>query len=184
MRPDLRPAPGTEGLSPHWPEGVVYDAALTMLLARRDRERGMGALEGTELGEEAQLEILQRLAYALVLSGRTEMEVETAEGIVERCLPTVASAAGQGNAGTVLRTLLLRSGLLRQPAVDVLDFVHRTFQDYLGARYAVEEGHLDVLTSHADDSQWEDVIRLAVAHARPRERALCWGDCWPGTSPG
>ncbi|MCE0447640.1 hypothetical protein LT493_36890 [Streptomyces tricolor] len=52
-----------------------------------------------------------------------------------------------------------------------LDFVHRTFQDYLGARYAVAEGHLDVLVSHADDTQWEDVIRMAVAHARPRERA-------------
>lgn len=147
----------------------LYDAALTMLLARRDRERGMGALEGAELGEEAQLEILQRLAYALVLSGRTEMDQETAEGIVERCLPTVA---GQGDARTVLRDLLLRSGLLRQPADGVVDFVHRTFQDYLGARYAVEEGHLDVLTSRADDTQWEDVIRMAVAHARPRERVV------------
>ncbi|MCL3998648.1 NACHT domain-containing protein [Streptomyces lavenduligriseus] len=143
----------------------LYDAALTMLLARRDRERGMGA----ELGEEAQLELLQRLAYALVLSGRTEMDLDTAEGIVERCLPTIASASG--DAATVLRALLLRSGLLRQPAEGVVHFVHRTFQDYLGARYAVEEGHLDVLVSHADDTQWEDVIRMAVAHARPRERA-------------
>lgn len=147
----------------------LYDAALTMLLSRRDRERGMGAVDGTELGEEAQLEVLQRLAYALVLSGRTEMDVETAEGIVERCLPSIAVP---GDARAVLRTLLLRSGLLRRPADGVVDFVHRTFQDYLGARYAVEEGHLDVLLSHADDTQWEDVIRLAVAHARPRERAL------------
>ncbi|MET9773332.1 NACHT domain-containing protein [Streptomyces sp. NPDC006367] len=147
----------------------LYDAALTMLLARRDRERGM---ETMELGEEAQLELLQRLAYALVLSGRTEMELETAEGIVERALPSVASAAGQGDAAAVLRTLLLRSGLLRQPAEGVLHFVHRTFQDYLGARYAVEEGHLDVLAGHAHDTQWEDVIRMAVAHARPRERAV------------
>jgi hypothetical protein len=146
----------------------LYDAALTMLLARRDRERGM---EAVELGEEAQLELLQRLAYALVLSGRTEMEVETAESIVERALPSVASAAGQGDAATVLRSLLLRSGLLRRPGEGVLDFVHRTFQDYLGARYAVEEGHLDVLAGRADDAQWEDVIRMAVAHARPGERA-------------
>lgn len=148
----------------------LYDAALTMLLARRDRERGMGALEGAELGEEAQLEILQRLAYALVLSGRTEMELGTAESIVDRCLPTVTSAVGRGGAEAVLRSLLLRSGVLRQPAEGALDFVHRTFQDYLGARYAVTEGHLDVLTSHSDDTQWEDVIRLAVAHARPQER--------------
>ncbi|MFF9091057.1 NACHT domain-containing protein [Streptomyces sp. NPDC014991] len=149
----------------------LYDAALTMLLARRDRERGMGAVDGVELGEEVQLELLQRLAYALVLSGRTEMDLGTAEGIVERSLPSVASAAGQGDAPTVLRAVLLRSGLLRQPSDGVVDFVHRTFQDYLGARYAVEEGHLDVLAGHADDTQWEDVIRMAVAHARPRERA-------------
>ncbi|MDT7845144.1 NACHT domain-containing protein [Streptomyces justiciae] len=143
----------------------LYEAALTMLLTRRDRERGLGE---EELGENAQLEVLQRLAYALVLSARTEMDVETAEGIVERCLPSISA---RGDAASVLRALLLRSGLLRQPALGVVDFVHRTFQDYLGARYAVEEGHLDVLLSHADDTQWEDVIRLAVTHARPRERA-------------
>ncbi|MGW3956138.1 NACHT domain-containing protein [Streptomyces sp. NPDC004752] len=148
----------------------LYDAALTMLLSRRDRERGMGAVDGVEPSEEAQLELLQRLAYALVLSGRTEMDVDTAEAIVERCLPTVA-ATGPTDAATVLRGLLLRSGLLRRPADGVVDFVHRTFQDYLGARYAVAEGHLDVLAGHADDAQWEDVIRMAVAHARPRERA-------------
>jgi hypothetical protein len=148
----------------------LYDAALTMLLARRDRERGMGAVDEVELGEEAQLELLQRLAYALVLSGRTEMDVETAEGIVERCLPALALPPGRADTRSVLSQLLLRSGLLRRPAEGVLDFVHRTFQDYLGARYAVAEGHLDVLVSHADDTQWEDVIRLAVAHARPRER--------------
>ncbi|MFA3877681.1 NACHT domain-containing NTPase [Streptomyces sp. MMCC 100] len=147
----------------------LYDAALTMLLARRDRERGM---EAVELGEEAQLELLQRLAYALVLSGRTEMAVETAEGIVERALPSVASAAGQGDAATVLRALVLRSGLLRRPDEGSLDFVHRTFQDYLGARYAVEEGHLDVIAGRAGDTQWEDVVRMAVAHARPGERAV------------
>ncbi|GGX11865.1 NACHT domain-containing protein [Streptomyces lomondensis] len=149
----------------------LYDAALGMLLARRDRERGMGSVDGAELGEEAQLEVLQRLAYALVLSGRTEMDLETAEDIVARCLPVIAPASGQGDAGALLRTLLLRSGLLRQPGEGVVDFVHRTFQDYLGARYAVEEGHLGVLAGHADDSLWEDVIRMAVAHARPRERA-------------
>ncbi|MFF4307746.1 NACHT domain-containing protein [Streptomyces sp. NPDC001601] len=161
----------------------LYDSALTMLLARRDRERGMGAVDEVELSEEAQLELLQRLAYALVLSGRTEMEVETAEGIVERCLPSITLPGPRADAPTVLRALLLRSGLVRQPAVGVMDFVHRTFQDYLGARYAVEEGHLDVLASHANDTQWEDVIRMAMAHARPRERAWLLRQLLAGDSP-
>ncbi|MFD5446597.1 NACHT domain-containing protein [Streptomyces sp. NPDC127100] len=148
----------------------LYDAALTMLLARRDRERGMGAVDGPEPGEEARLELLQRIAYALVLSGRQEMTLETAEGIVDRALPALGSVPGQRDAAAVLRALLLRSGVLRRPAEGILDFVHRTFQDYLAARYAVEEGHLGVLTGRAEDTEWEDVIRMAVAHARPRER--------------
>ncbi|MET7852061.1 NACHT domain-containing protein [Streptomyces avermitilis] len=148
----------------------LYDAALSMLLHRRDRERGMGNPDGIELGEEAQLELLQALAYGLILGGRTEIDHEGALLLIERALPSVASAVGQGDAETIFRHLLLRSGLLREPAPGVVDFVHRTFQDYLGARAAVADGHIDALAGRAHDPQWEDVIRMAVAHARPRER--------------
>ncbi|MFF3496075.1 NACHT domain-containing protein [Streptomyces sp. NPDC002795] len=147
----------------------LYDAALSMLLHRRDRERGMAV---PELSEEAQIDLLQHLAYSLVLSGRTEMSREAAIGALERRLPAVAAAAAHGGAATVLRTLLLRSGLLREPAADTVDFGHRTFQDYLAARYAVEEGHaLPFVQRLAEDPQGEDAIRMAVAHARPGERA-------------
>ncbi|GHE74723.1 ATP-binding protein [Streptomyces longispororuber] len=149
----------------------LYDAALSMLLTRRDRERGMGAPDGIELTEEARLELLQSLAYGLILSGRTEMDHDGALLLLERALPNIASAAQQGDTEAVFRHLLLRSGLLREPAPGVVHFVHRTFQDYLGARAAVADGHLDVLVHHAGDPQWEDVIRMAVAHARPHERA-------------
>ncbi|MFI7338774.1 NACHT domain-containing protein [Streptomyces sp. NPDC050085] len=146
----------------------LYDAALSMLLTRRDRERGTA---GPELGEAVQLELLQHLAYALILSGRSEMSRDNATALLERRLPAVAAAAALGDATTVLATLLLRSGLLRQPAEGVVDFVHRTFQDYLGARYAVDEGHaLPFVQNLADDPSGEDAIRLAVAHARPAER--------------
>ncbi|MFJ4713283.1 NACHT domain-containing protein [Streptomyces sp. NPDC088785] len=146
----------------------LYDAALSMLLTRRDRERGM---TGVELGEEAQLDLLQHLAYALILGGRTEMTRAAAEAALERRLPSVTSATPLGDAPAVLSALLLRSGLLRQPAEGVVDFVHRTFQDYLGARHAVEEGHaLPFVQRLADDPQGEDAIRMAVAHARPGER--------------
>jgi hypothetical protein len=51
-----------------------------------------------------------------------------------------------------------------------MDFVHRTFQDYLGAKAAVEGLDFDFLLANAHLDQWEDVIRMAVAHARPMER--------------
>ncbi|UZJ30191.1 NACHT domain-containing protein [Streptomyces endophytica] len=149
----------------------LYDAALVMLLSRRDRERDMAAPTGIELNDEPQIQLLQRLAYWLIRNGRTELDRERAERIVGEALPAVPAAARQGDASAVLRHLLLRSGLLREPVAGSVQFVHRTFQDYLGAKAAVEDGDIGLLVAHADDVQWEDVIRLAVAHARPRERA-------------
>ncbi|MFE3775173.1 NACHT domain-containing protein [Streptomyces sp. NPDC059122] len=149
----------------------LYDAALGMLLSRRDRERDMRGPDGVELADEPQIQLLQRLAYWLIRNGRTELDRDRAERLVADALPAVPVAASQGDAPTVFRHLLHRSGLLREPAPGTVDFVHRTFQDYLGAKAAVEEGDFGLLVQHAADSQWEDVIRMAVAHARPRERA-------------
>nr|WP_324604624.1 NACHT domain-containing protein [Streptomyces sp. NRRL S-337] len=149
----------------------LYDAALVMLLSRRDRERDMAAPTGIELNDEPQIQLLQRLAYWLIRNGRTELDRDRAERIVAEALPAVPAAARQGDAAAVLRHLLLRSGLLREPVAGSVQFVHRTFQDYLGAKAAVEDGDIGLLVAHAEDVQWEDVIRMAVAHARPRERA-------------
>ncbi|MFI7387404.1 NACHT domain-containing protein [Streptomyces sp. NPDC049813] len=149
---------------------ALYDAALQMILTERDRQRGMSGLDGIALETEDQIELLQRLAYALVLAGRSEMDEETALSLLERAMSSVPAAAAQGDAPAILRHLLLRSGVLRSPAPGVLDFAHRTFLDHLAARYAVEEGHFDVLLGRAEDTQWEDVLRMAVAHARTRER--------------
>ncbi|MEU1197340.1 NACHT domain-containing protein [Streptomyces sp. NPDC005813] len=146
----------------------LYEAALTMLLTRRDRERDILTLE---LQQEPQTQLLQRLAYWLIRNGRTELDRERAEQIIEEALPSVPAAAALGDAAAVFRHLLLRSGLLREPAPGAVDFIHRTFQDYLGARAAVEVWDIGLLIEHAADDQWEDVIRMAVAHSRPRERA-------------
>ncbi|MFI7318330.1 NACHT domain-containing protein [Streptomyces venezuelae] len=151
----------------------LYTAALSMLLVRRDRERDMAV---PELREEPQLQLLQRLAYWLIRNGRTVMDRSRAESIIADALPAVPELAPLGDAQAVYTHFLHRSGLLREPGPGTVDFVHRTFQDFLGARAAVDEGDFGVLARHAADDQWEDVIRMAVAQARPRERAEILGD--------
>ncbi|GGO89563.1 NACHT domain-containing protein [Wenjunlia tyrosinilytica] len=149
----------------------LYDAALSMLLTRRDEERDVGAPDGIWLSEEAQIQLLQRLAYWLIRNGQVELEHGLARELVEAALPTMPAVAAQGDAQRILRHLLVRSGLLRRPTADTVDFVHRTFQDFLGAKAAVEARDFDLMVRNAHDDQWEDVIRMAVAHARPDERA-------------
>ncbi|MEV0124401.1 NACHT domain-containing protein [Streptomyces sp. NPDC050703] len=149
----------------------LYEAALSMLLTRRDLERDMAPPDGIELTEEPKIRLLQRLAYKFILNGKAELDRSHAERIIEQTLPGVPVAAAQGDASAVFQHLLLRSGLLREPAVGSIDFIHRTFQDYLGAKAAVEEGDMSLLVLRATETQWEDVVRMAVAHARPGECA-------------
>ncbi|MEV8480134.1 NACHT domain-containing protein [Streptomyces sp. NPDC051173] len=145
----------------------LYRAALELLLVRRDRERD---IPGPGLDHAQQVVLLQKIAYWLIRNGRSEIEWPKAVRIVESALPYMPSLAEQGDAASILRHLVLRSGLLRQPTTETLDFIHRTFQDYLGAQAAVDEGDFGVLVEHAHDDQWEDVLRMAVGHATRRGR--------------
>ncbi|MFI9720396.1 NACHT domain-containing protein [Streptomyces sp. NPDC052396] len=145
----------------------LYRAALELLLVRRDRERDIPLFP--ELDHAHQLALLQKIAYWLIRNGRSEIEWHKAVEIVDRALPAMPSVAGI-DAERLLRHLVLRSGLLRRPTSETLDFIHRTFQDYLGAKAAVDDWDFDVLVEHAHDDQWEDVLRMAVGHAVPRAR--------------
>ncbi|WP_405567822.1 NACHT domain-containing protein [Streptomyces phaeochromogenes] len=158
------------GYLPHGRQ-ELYDAALSMLLSRRDQERDMLPHDDIRLTELPQIQLLQRLAYWLIRNNQAEMDRERAERLIADALPSLPAAASQGDATAIHRHLLVRSGLLREPTLGTVEFVHRTFQDYLGAKAAVEDGDFGLLVHNAADSQWSDVIRMAVAHARPRERA-------------
>ncbi|MET9221369.1 NACHT domain-containing protein [Streptomyces sp. NPDC003300] len=145
----------------------LYDAALGMLLIRRDRERDLA----TPLTEEPQIQLLQKLAYWLVKNGQAEMDISDAMRLISAALPAMPSAAALGDSASVYCHLRDRSGLLREPTPDTVDFIHRTFQDFLAARAAVEDLDFDLLAANAHHDQWADVIRMAVAHGRPAERA-------------
>ncbi|MET9932423.1 MULTISPECIES: NACHT domain-containing protein [unclassified Streptomyces] len=154
---------------------ALYEAALSMLLSRRDRERDMGAPTGLTLDEAPQIQLIQRLAYWLTLNGRTQMDRDRASSIVTGAVPAVLEASAHPPE-KVFTHLLHRSGLLREPTADTVEFVHRTFQDYLAAKALVDHWDIGVLVRHATDDQWEDVIRMAVGHARPRECAEILGE--------
>ncbi|MEV7061081.1 NACHT domain-containing protein [Streptomyces microflavus] len=149
----------------------LYEAALSMLLVRRDLERSIDDPEGIQLTEHQSVQLLQRLAYWLIRNRQTEMERATALALIGDALPAMQAVAEQGTGDQVLTHLVGRSGLLRQPTADTIDFVHRTFQDYLGAKAAIEAHDFPLLVNNAHDDQWEDVVRMAVAHARPTESA-------------
>jgi hypothetical protein len=149
----------------------LYDAALSMLLERRDRERPDPVRIEMHLDADTQISLIQKLAYWLANNGRSEMTRGVATSLLQQALPVVQGNGEWGPAEQVMRYLIERSGVLREPAAGAVDFVHRTFQDYLAAREIVEWQHFPALVERAHEDQWEDVVRMAVAHAQPPQRA-------------
>lgn len=142
----------------------IYSAALEMLLDRRDRERGLPDL----LDYSAQLVILRDLGFWLLRQGLVSAPVDRIARRIERSLASIPNI--RMSADDVLSYLLTRSGLLRSPIVGHVNFVHKTFQEYLAANAAIEDDEIEMLIAHASDDQWREVIIMAVGHAQRRQR--------------
>lgn len=142
----------------------TYAAALDMLLTRRDAERGVVSGE-VSLTRGDKVELLQDIAFWLVRNGWTDA---SAERVIARIGRTAQHLRDMNrDPHDVFRSLLERSGLLREPASGRIDFVHRTFQEYLAGKSAVENDEIGLLVKNAHDTQWQEVVVMAAGHARP-----------------
>ncbi|MET7641994.1 NACHT domain-containing protein [Streptomyces sp. NPDC005438] len=155
------------------PQGrkALYEAAMNMLLQRRDPEREVLHADDIDLEREQRQRLLQKLAYWSLDHGRPRLERERAVAILEESLRFLPAARRQGDGERILDHLVHRTGMLREQPYTAVEFTHRTFQDYLGAKEFVERGQYLSLVDHAHETEWEEVIRMATAHARPDECA-------------
>ncbi|MEV6243622.1 NACHT domain-containing protein [Lentzea sp. NPDC051838] len=144
----------------------LYEVALQMLLERRDLERKIGAVDG--LGRTEKLLLLGDLAYWLIRNGYTDVEVPRALYRISQRLHHMPQAKA-GNQD-VYRHLLERSGLIREPVEGRVDFIHRTFQEYLAARDAMTIDDVGTVVQNAHLDQWHEVVVMAVGHASQRQR--------------
>ncbi|MEU6125479.1 NACHT domain-containing protein [Streptomyces sp. NPDC047123] len=149
----------------------LYDAALEMLLQRRDPERDVLYADDVHLQQGARELLLRKLAHAMLEQGLSELPRARVVAVLDGALPAIPSARAAGDGEKIFRHLLHRTGLLREQAGGSVDFIHRTFQDYLAAKEIVARGHLHTLVDHAHQPEWEEVIRMSAAHARPDECA-------------
>lgn len=146
----------------------LYRIALEMLLERRDLEREVHSddIPPPTLAEKQLL--LQNFAYWLLSNNYSDAEKTAATECIGRKLVSMHHV--KGSAHEVFNFLLLRSGLLREPVEGRIDFLHRTFQEYLGAKEAVEDNDIGVLIQKAHLDQWREVIVLAAGHAQKHQR--------------
>lgn len=144
----------------------IYEAALDMLLERRDRERGV-ELAQIPLTRTDKTLILQDVAFWLIRNGWSDAPADRVAAQVARSLLQLHRVRAEPP--DVFRDLMERSGLLREPVAGRVDFVHRTFQEYLAAKAAVDNDEIGLLIANAHDDQWREVVVMAAGHAPPEQ---------------
>jgi hypothetical protein len=145
-----------------------YAIALDMLLERRDIERLIPA-SGPDLSKTSKTLLLEDLAYWLIRNGWSDAPRERVIDRLTRRLSAMPRA-GTDDGAAVLDSLILRSGLIREPVTGRIDFIHRTFEEYLAARAAINEDETGELIRNAHNDQWREVLVMAAGHAQPRQR--------------
>ncbi|MER5472518.1 NACHT domain-containing protein [Streptomyces sp. NPDC002685] len=146
----------------------LYRAALAMLLGGRDAGRGVLHADPVRLDSDDQHALLQRLAIWLVRTGQQQLTREQAVHQLGFAMRDMLHLREQGTPERILRFLLDRSGLLQERGDGAIQFIHRTFQDFLAAKEFHESGYIPELLEHAHNEAWRDVIVLAVGHtSRP-----------------
>ncbi|MEV0220557.1 NACHT domain-containing protein [Streptomyces sp. NPDC050704] len=150
----------------------LYRAALAMLLGGRDAARGVPRPDDISLDSDEQHALLQRLAIWLVRTEQQQMTHEQATLQLDLAMRDMSQIRAQATPERALRFLIARSGLLQERTHDAIQFIHRTFQDFLAAKEFHESGYVLELLNHAGDETWRDVIVLAVGHATRTDAQL------------
>jgi len=153
---------------------ALYNDALTMLLERREREQRIQT-SPFRLTRDQLEPMLSRLAIWMTMNGRRTIPRDTALRMIDEPLRRVRggqlSEAGRTTETaltpeTALRHLVERSGLLQEPTVDLVEFRHPSFQDYLAAVEVFHQDYLEHLLRNAHDPLYHDVAIMAVGQTQ------------------
>lgn len=136
---------------------AIYETLIRLLLAQRDEERGI-QVDNAGLDVEQRRLVLEELAMFMLSNNLSEVDVARAIPVVQRALTAIPSEV---EPDLLLRKLIRRSGVIREPADGKVDFVHRAFLEFLAARAHVELDTVESIAARADDQNYADAAILA-----------------------
>ena len=109
--------------------------------------------------------VVQQLARHFVDSEISAVSAPQAEKVVREVLATMRSSSAAA-ARAVLQSLVERSGILREKAPGLIDFIHNTFKEFLAAETFITENDAAGLARHVESPGWENVLLFAAAGSR------------------
>lgn len=143
----------------------LYEACCAMLIEDRDKDRNIQLIGYPTLMKREKRSLLEGFAYWLMQNNWVSVHVHKADDFFDQELKRLHQLAEDVDGKSVRRLFVERTGLLREPVDRQIDFTHRTFQEFLAAKKAMDQGDTGYLASHAHEDLWQQTVVLACAHA-------------------
>jgi hypothetical protein len=150
---------------------ALYAEICEVFLGKRQESRGLTV----ELSPAQKIQVLQPLAYHMMLNGIKEIPITKAQEVINEPLKLVSQ---QLHPEAFLQLVENTTGLLLEREHGLYSFAHLTFQEYLAAMYIRDNKLEDTLKAQVGASWWHETIRLycAQADASPIIAACLSGD--------
>ena len=146
----------------------LYEDCCKMLLSARDEAKNVLAYSEIPLNYQEKKSILARFAYWVMKNGIGEATIEEFCKKIEQSLKSFDSPKQNYSVELLSEYFIERSGLLLIPETDHLDFIHRSFLEYLAAFEIYMEDDWGFLCQQADDESWLETLVLSMCFANQK----------------
>lgn len=144
----------------------LYEEAFETLLKKWDASRNIWRDEVyRELSPRHKQQMLAQVAAGSFDRGQYFFGRRALAAELETFLRRMPNVPDEIDGEVVLQAITAQHGLFVERAEDVYSFPHLTFQEYLTARYIVDDvasGSLPRLMKHVTDSRWREVFLLTA----------------------
>ncbi len=140
----------------------IYEECCKMLMENRDESRHIGHEVGDKLSQQQRFAILDDIAYWFQINNFVSQKKTQVTNRINNKIRYMSTEVMDIGAEKILKFLIERSGILRNVSGNDIDFIHKTFQEYLAARVIMKNSDYGVLIEKILDYNWHETVLLAM----------------------
>ena len=144
----------------------LYEKCCEMLMDARDNQRNIGKGGYKNIPRfdyDKKRKFLEELAYWMMhmdVSSENKTRVETYIEHLLRDTNILSDGKNKYSAAAILEFFVERSGIIREPEEGVIDFVHKTFMEFLAVKAICRNFAWNILVKEACNVNWKETIMM------------------------
>ena len=143
-----------------------------MLFGNRDSEKEIPAFSHINLSYEEKKNILSQLAYWMMKNNLLVIKEEQAIKHIGSSISGLRQTSQRYRPKELYQYFLERSGILRSPEAGYVDFIHKSFQEYLAAYEVRNQDDWGFIADKANDINWYETLILSMGFANINDSQL------------